>query len=256
MDFDNQLDLKKNTLSDNNKNKSVLWLLGFAIGTIVLWQVPGGNFILYPFTILGTWFHEMGHGITAIFLGGDFLRLELYPDGSGLTTHTGDLFFGRIGRGIVAAAGPLGPTFIGGLFIYAATNEKLTKIILTLFSIMLAISIIFWIRPLFGFGTGIILLFSIFIIFISLKASPSLKRFTLQFLGIQSLVSLYLSIGYLFSDGGAIEGKNYYSDTMVMQQHLLLPYWFWGAAILVFSAFIIYKSLSYAYKGKKQAKST
>lgn len=236
------------------KDKGVIWLVLFSLGTIVLWQIPGGNYILYPFTILGTWFHEIAHGLAAILLGGSFLYLELYPNGSGLAAHSGDLFLGSIGRAIVAGAGPLGPTFTGAVFIYSSTNEKLTRIILALFGLMLIVSIILWIKPLFGFGSGMILLFSIVIIYISIKGSTPIKRFTLQFLGVQSLVSLYLSIGYLFSDGGVVAGQEYYSDTKVMQQHLLLPYWFWGGAILAFSAFIIYKSLFYAYFGKNKTK--
>jgi hypothetical protein len=31
-------------------------LIAVAVFTVVLWQIPGGNYILYPFTILATWF--------------------------------------------------------------------------------------------------------------------------------------------------------------------------------------------------------
>lgn len=42
------------------------WLMAAALVTVVLWQIPQGDYILYPFTILATWFHEMGHGLAAI----------------------------------------------------------------------------------------------------------------------------------------------------------------------------------------------
>ena len=35
-------------------------------------QLPLGNYLLYPFAILTTWFHEMGHGLTALLLGWQF----------------------------------------------------------------------------------------------------------------------------------------------------------------------------------------
>ena len=39
---------------------------------------------LYPFTLLGTWVHEMGHGLGALLCGGRFDRLEIFEDASGL----------------------------------------------------------------------------------------------------------------------------------------------------------------------------
>ena len=33
--------------------------------------VPYGGYLLYPFTLLSTWVHEMGHGVTALLrIGG------------------------------------------------------------------------------------------------------------------------------------------------------------------------------------------
>ena len=46
--------------------------------------VPMGRLILYPFTLLSTWVHEMGHGISALLVGGHFLRLDIYADASGM----------------------------------------------------------------------------------------------------------------------------------------------------------------------------
>ena len=44
---------------------SLLWLIGIAAATIILWQIPYGSLVIYPLTILATWFHEMGHGVMA-----------------------------------------------------------------------------------------------------------------------------------------------------------------------------------------------
>ena len=53
------------------------WLVAAAIVTAIMWQIPIGNYILYPFSILATWFHEMGHGLMALMLGGQFQKLEI-----------------------------------------------------------------------------------------------------------------------------------------------------------------------------------
>ena len=41
-----------------------LILAGFIV--LALPALPFGNYLVYPFTILTTWFHEMGHGLTAL----------------------------------------------------------------------------------------------------------------------------------------------------------------------------------------------
>ena len=59
-------------------------IIGFSVLTIFIWRFHYGYYILYPFTIMGTWFHEMGHGIMSMMVGGDFIKLEFFPNGSGL----------------------------------------------------------------------------------------------------------------------------------------------------------------------------
>ena len=66
--------------SPDHKRRAGL-LLCLAIASILLWQTAFGSFLLYPFTILATWFHEMGHGIAAMLTGSDFERLLIFPDG-------------------------------------------------------------------------------------------------------------------------------------------------------------------------------
>jgi hypothetical protein len=58
--------------------------LGLALAaatTVDLWQFAPGRYVLYPFTIPATWFHEMGHGLCAKLLGGSFVSLSLFPEG-------------------------------------------------------------------------------------------------------------------------------------------------------------------------------
>ncbi|MBK7003394.1 MAG: M50 family metallopeptidase [Rhodoferax sp.] len=48
-------------------------LLLLSTGAIVtLWQLPYGHQVLYPLTLLATYAHEMGHGMTALLLGAEF----------------------------------------------------------------------------------------------------------------------------------------------------------------------------------------
>ena len=45
--------------------------------------VPLGHELLYPLTLFTTWVHEMGHGLTALVMGGHFDELVIRGDASG-----------------------------------------------------------------------------------------------------------------------------------------------------------------------------
>jgi len=133
-----------------NERMGLTWLIAAAIATILLWQVPGGNYILYPFTILATWFHEMGHGLAALLLGGQFEQLQISPNGSGLAYHSGALFLGPIGQALVAAAGPMGPPIAGAILIQASRSFKVASLSLKILGSFLILSTLIWVRSLFG----------------------------------------------------------------------------------------------------------
>jgi hypothetical protein len=229
-----------------NNNRSLIFLLIFAVLTVVLFNMPFGRYILYPFIILGTWFHEMSHGLMAIAMGGNFHKLELFADGSGFAVHSGGLLLGPIGNAMVAAAGPLGPTIAGSLLLIASKHIKVSKFSLYFLGFFQIISSLIWIRSLFG--VIIISLFGILTLFVAYKGSERMQKLTIQFLAIQAFTSLYLSIDYLFSRGGVVAGSSFSSDTGVMAQNLLLPHWFWAVAILLLSLLMIYASLKSVLK--------
>jgi len=231
---------------ENYNKYSIYWLASFAAITIIVWNVPFGNFALYPFTILGTWFHEMAHGLAAIAVGGKFHRLEIYPDGSGVAYFSGDLFFGRIGHAFVAFAGPVGPTIAGALFILSSSNKKLTSFLLGFLGFFILLSAIVWVRS--PFGAIFVISFGLLIVFLSIKANYKVKQIVLQLLGVQAIVSLYQSVGYLFSSGAEIGEMSIKSDTAYISHYLFLPYWFWAFVILAFSAVVFYYSFKYVYK--------
>lgn len=221
----------------------IWWLIVAAVATILLWQVPYGDYILYPFSILATWFHEMGHGLAAILLGGNFQQLQIFPDGSGFAIHSGRLFLGSIGRAFVAAAGPMGPPIAGAILILASRSFKGASISLKILGGFLLFSVLIWVRSLFGIVA--ILLLGLIIFGIGLKASRWFQGFSIQFLGVQACISTYHQLDYLFTPTAGFRGL---SDTGQMQQQLLLPYWFWGGLMAIASLVILLQSLRIAYK--------
>jgi hypothetical protein len=233
-------------IRQGDSRSEIIVLVLFAIATSVLWQFQIGYYILYPFTILGTWFHEISHGITAMILGADFKKLEIFANGSGVATYSGGVFLGGFGNAVVAAAGPLGPAIFGSIFIVSTKFPKRTQFILRIFALFLILSVVLWVRTLFG--AFVILLFGIGIFFAAQKSSQKVQKLILQFLGVQAITSVYLSIGYLFSSGAEIGGMGFNSDTQVIQNELFLPYWFWAILILGISAFLLFYSLRSVYQ--------
>ncbi len=231
------------------KTKQRLFLIIlFGLITIVLWQFELGRLILYPFTILGTWFHEMGHGLAAIMLGGTFHELEIQANGSGVARYSGSLLFGGIGNGIVAAAGPLGPTIAGTVFMGFSQNNKSVKFILAFISIVMLISVVIWLRSFVGIA--IVGAIGVGILYASIRATPNFQQALLQFLAVQAFASIYLSMDYLFSPGGSTGMYSYISDTGQMENYLFLPYWFWGGLIVLISLLLFYSSVRGIIKGR------
>jgi len=231
----------------NNNQRKALIIFILTVVNITLFQFELGRQILYPFTILGTWFHEMSHGLMAIIMGGTFEKLEIFSDGSGVATHSGELYLGGVGRALIAFAGPLGPTLFGFIFIVIAKNEKYTNYGLWLITVIMIVSLILWVRNIFGLV--VIGSFATILIFILLKSKNTLhKEFITLFLGLQAIISVYLSLGYIFTKEIVLGNQLMKSDTGVVEEILFLPYYFWGILIIFISIFILTQSLIKLFK--------
>lgn len=236
-------------LNSNDKSMSLLVLAG--IVTIIVWQFPFGHLILYPFSLLGTWFHEMGHGLTALLLGGRFDYLEIFSNGSGLAYCVeGDWLFGeRINDALVSLGGLIGPPIAGLIFIILGRKKWTSRIALAVFSVFMIASAIIWIRTLIGIV--LIVVFGIVAGGIAIKAKARIQQFAIQFVGLQAFLSTYLGIDYLFMDSANIGGEQLTSDVGNIAQNLLLPYWIWGILISAFSVLLFVVAFKIAFRSKK-----
>jgi len=239
-------ELLSDRLSEKTERVSLVWLVAAAIATSLIWQLPIGNYLLYPFSILATWFHEMGHGLAALLLGGNFQQLQIFPSGSGFAIHSGNLFLGPIGRAIVAAAGPMAPPIAGGLIILASRRWRTTQLALLLLGGALILSTLIWVRSLFGVVA--IPLLGILVLAVALYAPRWMQIFAVQLLGVQACISTYHQMDYLFTRQAVIGGQSMLSDSGQIAQNLLLPYWFWGGLMAIASLIILVQSLRSAYR--------
>lgn len=211
-----------------------LVLIAIAILTVAAWQVELGRLVLYPFTLFATYAHEMGHGLTAMLFGADFDKLLLYPDGSGLAYWSGNV--GRVGRGMIALGGLVGPSVAGALLLVLSRKIHRSRILLYALSVFMAVSLVLFARSLFAIvfiGAAAVL------IGVVAHFAHQLAPFVLQFLGVQLCLALWRDVSYMFSDGGIIDGVQRTSDSAAIAEALLLPYWFWGAVAAAFSIAVL-----------------
>jgi hypothetical protein len=226
-------------------DKVGIWgLLIAAVITIILWQIPLGAQILYPFTILATWFHEMGHGLAAVLLGGEFAELKLYANGSGVASYR--IAPDHLSYAFIAASGPLAPAIAGSIFIFAGRFSSSAHYCLLLLSLMLLFSALIWVRS--GFGIGMLLILSGSIFLIALQASHALQQFAIQFLGVQACISTFRQLDYLLTREVVIGGKGMLSDTGQIAEYLFLPHYIWGWLIIISALIILLISLKAAYR--------
>ncbi|WP_298307166.1 M50 family metallopeptidase [uncultured Erythrobacter sp.] len=225
-----------------------LILAGFIV--IALPSLPFGSYLVYPFAILTTWFHEMGHGLTALAMGQSFDRLLIYANGSGLAESRVATDASPFLRAAIAAGGPLAPTFFGAGLIVASAHQRAWRPVLWGTSIAIFASVILYVRTTVGFA--VLPLIALALALIAWKASPGINRFTLQFLGVLGAMSMLSDYRYFFTEQVVIDGKPILSDTGQIEAALWFPHWFWAALILLISATMVGASLKYALSDRRR----
>lgn len=232
-------------LDRHERHESLKWLGLIVVLTLIVWGTPWG-FLLYPFTLLATWFHEMGHGLAGALVGGRFQQLVILPDGSGYALTAVPADMPAASSALISVSGPLAPAIAGGMLIVASRWRRASRWALLALAAAMLLSTVLVVRGL----TGWIVLpgLALAILAIAAYAQTRHRQIALQFLGLQACISTYTNLGYLFSRGGVLEGRLQASDTEQMARILLLPFWFWGGLLTLVIAAIVATSLWFAYR--------
>ncbi len=190
----------------------------------------------------------MGHGLTALLVGGDFKYLEIYENGGGIAYSTlgGSYLPYPIARTFTAAGGLLGPAIVGALLIASGKFHKSSMIALRILIGLILLSLFLWIRSFWGIV--ILSSFAVFLCIITLFKSRKLEVITILFLGLQSTLSTYLQLDYLFTKQFERDGVILISDTQTIAENTIGTYWMWAIFIISISAYMLWKSFRFYFK--------
>ena len=201
------------------------------ITIVLIWQIPYGRQILYPLTLLATFAHEMGHGLTAMLVGEQFDQLLLNADGSGVAVWRGNP--GRWAAALVAAGGLVGPSVAGISLLLLSRSQRFAPAVLVTLAVLLVVSVAIWVRNAFGV---VFLLSAAGVLSLSAKVLPAtVASFLLHLVATTLCLSWFTDLGYMFSAQATVNGMVRPSDSAAIADALWLPYWFWGGVVACFS---------------------
>lgn len=227
-------------------------LVSTAAVTLVLFSIHELRWLAYPLVLLSTLAHELGHGLTALLVGGSFQTLQIWPDGSGAAAWAGN--GGRLAMAAVAAGGLTGPAITAGvLFVLARKPGTARTTLIVLGSFLLLVNLL-WVRNVFGFF--FVALVAAACLALGIKTSPSTARFALVFFGMQLALSVFSRADYLFTEVAETAAGPMPSDAAQIATALFLPYWFWGTLCGALSLVMVAFGIRIYLRGSIRSKSS
>lgn len=201
-------------------------LMSLALFAIDTWW-PQFGWLARPFIWLGTLFHELGHGIAAILVGGELVQLAIFPDGSGLAVYHG--VSSTFDRALVAAAGPLGAPIAGLLLFFSLGHRQAARLALAMLGAGLAVAVLLWVRN--AFALGFVAALVLWLAWVAWRGSEHAVYLLSAFMAVEMSLSAFTRMDYLFSAGAVTAAGPLPSDTAQIAQALGFSHVFWGAML-------------------------
>jgi hypothetical protein len=217
--------------------------------TVAAWLLPFGSFVIYPFSVLATWAHELGHGLAALASGGRFLKLEIFPGLSGMaTTATAS----DAARALTAAGGLVGAPLLGAAVVALGVKRSWSRAMLCAIAAALALSVALVVRN--PFGVVILVALGALAVAAALKLSEWKRFVGVQLVGIQLALSALRSWDYLFMADAKIGGQIIPSDVSSIARALGGPYWLWGLGVLALNLGLLYTAYRLVLRRLRRAR--
>lgn len=216
-----------NAALSTHGRQAALALLAAMAATLALYWVPILKPLAWPLLMLSTLAHELGHGLTALLLGGRFQSLTIWADGSGVAAYRAA--FGPGSRALVAAGGLLGPPLAAFLLCLAGRRSRSAHVALAVLAALFALVALLWAGS--AFTLGFCLLLAALLALLAWKASRALSQAVCVFLALQLGLFTFSRADYLFTPVAQTGAGLMPSDVGQIAAASWLPYWVWGGLI-------------------------
>lgn len=233
----------------NRTDRLELRTLAIALlASLLLWNLPFGGVLLYPFKLLATWLHELSHGVVMIVTGNGLDRVVIYRDTSGLAHANGEA--GPTALAFIAAAGYMGTALWGALLLVVTPTARAARTALLVFAVLLAVSTLLVVDAPRGdtFGQWAVGSMAV-VVAVAALALPSRWRLAVaHFIAAQACVNALLDIRVLFRPEQIVNGVKTESDAHSMARATFgttdqWALWFWAVTWLVWSLVVLYVAL-------------
>lgn len=230
-------------LSVGHKRQRALILA--LLASLLLWNLPYGGLILYPFKLLATWLHEMSHGLVMIVSGAGFDYLEIFHDTSGIAQAEQGV--SQMGRAAIHSAGYMGTALFGAVLLVIGQTRGGARSLLASLGAAIGISAIVWIQN--DFGQAAAYIGMAICISISLVPSERLAILIVNFIAAEACINALLDIRVLFRTEMVINGvvAESASDAHNMADATFGTYATWASIWLVWSCLCFFVALRIIY---------
>jgi len=220
--------------------------------SLLLWNLPLGGFVLYPFKLLATWLHELSHGLAMLATGAGFDYVLIYRDTSGLAYARSGA--GPIAAPIIAAAGYMGTPLWGAVLLVMTPTARSAKrallvlaglLILSAFTVVAAL-------PDDAFGPWAIGVFGVAVAACALVLPDRWQLATAHFIAAQACVNALLDIRVLLRPsqvvGGQLAGRSDAHNMAYMTFGTTDQWavWTWALIWLAWSLAVLYVALRFS----------
>ncbi len=203
-------------------------MVGLSVAvTLLLYWLPYGYVLVYPLLLLSTLAHEMGHGLAAELVGGDFEKFLMWSDGSGVATYSAT--DSRIGHALIAAGGLVGPAVAAAILFWLARHTHHARRVFAGIGLVLLLLMAFYVRSLFGFAfvAGLAMLAFLFARLAERRDGPAAAGLRGGAAGAGGFLAQPTTSSPRWPTPAAGLMP---SDVAQIAEVLFLPYWFWGGA--------------------------
>ncbi|KFN49347.1 M50 family metallopeptidase [Arenimonas composti] len=189
----------------------------------------GLRWLQWPLLILSTLVHELGHGLSAAAVGGEFQALRLWADGSGVALANGN--FSAPDRAAVAAGGLLGAPLMALMLLMSSRHPRGAHVALGACAAGLLLVVLLWAAN--PFAVGFCIALGVPLALLAWRGPPAASQVICVFLAMQLGLASFSRADYLFMATAHTGDGAMPSDVAQIAAALWLPYWFWGGLIVL-----------------------